>query len=88
MAKKQTPVTETAVAAPRRTAKPRAPRVTASTHSKTVSGEATPPAPAAAVQNPTEAIARLAYSYWEARGFQAGCTTEDWLRAEREYSRK
>lgn len=29
-------------------------------------------------------IAARAYSYWEARGFQSGCPTEDWLRAERE----
>ncbi len=31
-----------------------------------------------------EAIARLAYSYWEARGFTGGSSEEDWLRAERE----
>ena len=30
-----------------------------------------------------EAIAELAYSYWEARGFQGGSPDEDWLRAER-----
>ena len=29
-------------------------------------------------------IARLAYSYWEARGHQGGSPEEDWLRAERE----
>jgi hypothetical protein len=29
-------------------------------------------------------IAKLAYSYWEARGFQGGSPQEDWLRAERE----
>jgi hypothetical protein len=29
-------------------------------------------------------IARLAYSYWEARGRQHGSELEDWLRAERE----
>ena len=29
-------------------------------------------------------IARLAYSYWEARGHQGGSPHEDWLRAERE----
>jgi hypothetical protein len=29
-------------------------------------------------------IAKLAYSYWEARGFQGGSPEEDWLRAERE----
>ncbi|MBZ5591004.1 MAG: DUF2934 domain-containing protein [Acidobacteriia bacterium] len=31
-----------------------------------------------------EAIARLAYSYWEARGFTGGSAQEDWLRAEQE----
>jgi hypothetical protein len=29
-------------------------------------------------------IARLAYSYWEARGFRGGSPWEDWFRAERE----
>ena len=31
-----------------------------------------------------EEIARLAYSYWEARAFQGGSAEEDWHRAERE----
>ena len=31
-------------------------------------------------------ISRLAYSYWEARGYQGGSPEEDWLRAERELS--
>lgn len=31
-----------------------------------------------------DAIARLAYSYWEARGYQDGNPEQDWLRAERE----
>lgn len=31
-----------------------------------------------------EDIAVLAYSYWEARGFQGGSPEEDWLRAEQE----
>jgi|SRR5580700_7403665 hypothetical protein len=29
-------------------------------------------------------IAQLAYSYWEARGYQGGSSEEDWLRAEHE----
>jgi hypothetical protein len=29
-----------------------------------------------------EQISKLAYSYWEARGFQGGSPEEDWLRAE------
>ena len=37
------------------------------------------------LEGPTrEDIALLAYSYWEARGFQGGSPEEDWLRAERE----
>ena len=32
-----------------------------------------------------EAIARLAYGYWAARGFQSGNPLEDWVRAENEY---
>jgi hypothetical protein len=31
-----------------------------------------------------ESIAKLAYSYWEARGYEAGDPREDWFRAERE----
>jgi hypothetical protein len=31
-----------------------------------------------------EAISRLAYSYWEARGYVGGSAEEDWLRAEQE----
>ena len=34
-----------------------------------------------------EEIARLARSYWEARGCQGGNPTEDWLRAEQELKR-
>ena len=29
-------------------------------------------------------VAQLAYSYWEARGYQGGSSEEDWLRAENE----
>ena len=34
-----------------------------------------------------EEIARLAYSYWEARGYQGGSPEEDWRRAEEELAR-
>jgi hypothetical protein len=38
-----------------------------------------------AVYTPThEEIAKLAYSYWEARGYQGGSPEDDWARAERE----
>jgi hypothetical protein len=32
-----------------------------------------------------EQIAKIAYGYWEARGFQPGSPEQDWLRAEREF---
>jgi hypothetical protein len=40
--------------------------------------------PAAAAAVPQEAVALLAYSYAEARGFVGGSPEEDWLRAEQE----
>ena len=42
-----------------------------------------PAAPETAAAVP-EQIAHLAYSYWEARGYQGGSPEEDWLRAEQE----
>lgn len=35
-------------------------------------------------QPTSEEIAKLAYSYWEARGCQGGSPEEDWFRAQRE----
>src|SRR5581483_1813147 len=43
-------------------------------------GSATP-----ANGDPTEEIARIAYSYWQARGCMGGDPIEDWVRAENEY---
>ncbi|MDQ6699782.1 MAG: DUF2934 domain-containing protein [Acidobacteriota bacterium] len=60
-----------------------------SKHSKAVSApvpESTIEATTAAVLYDRDAIARLAYSYWEARGYQGGSQTEDWLRAEKEFA--
>jgi hypothetical protein len=43
------------------------------------------PVATATVSGPSQdEIARLAYSYWEARGYQGGSSEEDWLRAQRE----
>jgi hypothetical protein len=43
----------------------------------------------AAVDAPMrEDTAKLAYSYWEARGRQGGSALEDWLRAEREIAQR
>lgn len=102
MARKQAIAKETAVpAAPAksaRTAKPATPRVKAAKHSKTMSTE--PVVMAAPVviehvsiesvniENANEAIAKIAYGYWEARGCQGGSAHEDWLRAEQEYRQR
>jgi hypothetical protein len=41
------------------------------------------------LSSPTQAdIANLAYSYWEARGFQGGSPWDDWFRAEEELKRR
>jgi hypothetical protein len=45
-----------------------------------------PGQPRSAAPDPAE-VARLAYSYWEARGCQGGSPEEDWLRAEDELRR-
>ena len=42
------------------------------------------PATAAVCEPSADEIARLAYSYWEARGYAGGSPEEDWLRAQRE----
>jgi hypothetical protein len=69
-----------AAAPPRR--KPASPK-----HAKHSASPAETPEPAAAAavcQPSQDEIARLAHSYWEARGFAGGSSEEDWLRAERE----
>ena len=85
-------VSGTAGAAPRRKpARPRAkhsaPPAESSVDSSPMS-ETAAPVPAEttpiAAEPSHEEIARLAYSYWEARGCQGGSSEEDWLRAERE----
>ncbi|MGA2714104.1 MAG: DUF2934 domain-containing protein [Bryobacteraceae bacterium] len=87
MAKKQAIVKETAAAAApatsARAAKPKTPRVKAAQHSKSVSTE--PVSVQSSPDNAEEAIARMAYSYWESRGYQGGSALEDWVRAEHEY---
>jgi hypothetical protein len=81
MPKKQVIVKETAVAAPpARAAKPKTPRVRAAKHSKAVSSE-----PVVIRMDSRDAIAEMAYSYWEARGCGHGGHLEDWVRAEHEY---
>jgi hypothetical protein len=87
MAKKQAIINETAApATSARAAKPKTPRVKAAQHSKVVSNE-----PIVALTNPDnahEAIAQIAYGFWEARGCQGGAPLEDWVRAEHEYRQR
>jgi hypothetical protein len=100
MAKKQATPKETAAPAkatsPARVAKPNTPRVTAAKHSKVVSSESVLVESASietvAVQvsseHSEEAVAKIAYSYWESRGYQGGSPLEDWVRAEHEYRQR
>ena len=74
-------VSSGAAAAPARR-KP-APKRTVSPTAATVAVEVAPAPPA--VPN-TDQIAALAYSFWEARGYQGGSPEEDWLRAEQQLS--
>ena len=53
-------------------------------HSKKAAEAIETPATSASVAISHDAVARLAYSYWEARGFQGGSPEQDWLRAESE----
>jgi hypothetical protein len=100
MAKKQAIANETAAAvasATARAAKPRIPRVTAAQHSRTVVADAAVTdsqvatvqmSPAVESGNREDAIARIAYGYWEARGCQGGSAVEDWARAEQEFEQR
>jgi hypothetical protein len=66
------------------TAAPARRKPTRAKHSASPAEKPSKPATAAAVCDPSQdEIARLAYSYWEARGYAGGSSEEDWLRAER-----
>ena len=68
-------------------ARTRTTRVTSARHTKSaVAVEA--PVVQIPREDPSEAIAKIAYDYWESRGCQGGNATEDWLRAEAEYRRR
>jgi uncharacterized phage protein gp47/JayE len=62
---------------------PAKPRAAAGTTSKTVAKKQTVAEQVIATTPTHEEIARLAYSYWEARGYRGGSPLEDWFRAER-----
>ena len=94
MARKRNPendlvISSSAAAAPSRhktATKPRLQHTASQIESPAATSDlAVPPASADAVYGPSHAeIADLAYSYWEARGYQGGSAAEDWLRAEQE----
>jgi hypothetical protein len=87
MAKKQAIINETAApATSARAAKPKTPRVKAAQHSKVVSSE--PIVAQTNPESPHDAIAQIAYGFWEARGCQGGTPLEDWMRAEHEYRQR
>jgi hypothetical protein len=84
-------VSATGAASPAR--RKAATRTRAKRSTETMEAAATPaaePVSAAVVtaSEPSRAeIAALAYSFWEARGYQGGSSDEDWLRAETELRR-
>jgi hypothetical protein len=96
MAKKQSIATSAAAgAAPARAAKPRTTRSAAAMHSKAQTAdqvihpvESTVAPATALIEDPHREIAKLAYEFWEARGYEHGHANEDWLRAEAEYLRR
>jgi hypothetical protein len=53
-------------------------------HAKSIESVVETPVVQPAVTITHEAVATLAYSFWEARGCQGGSPEQDWLRAERE----
>jgi hypothetical protein len=67
-----------------RTATPAVAPSSSITSSPAPNADMTQTTPAAALDE----IAKLAYSYWEARGYQGGNPEEDWLRAEQELNGK
>ena len=84
MAKKQVNLTPEKAAAPAAPAKSRTPRVTASKHSKAA---VIVESPVAQPELTHEAIASVAYGYWESRGYRGGDALDDWFRAEAELKR-
>ena len=94
---KKTTATESVAAAPVRATKPKTAktspvaevvtqsRVTSVKHSKAAGPVAIVETTATVTISAHDQIAKIAYGYWETRGFQPGCPEQDWLRAEQEY---
>jgi len=95
MPKKQSIATSaTTGAAPARAAKTRTTRSATAKHSRAqIADPVIEPAEIAIAatafsEDRHEEIAKLAYSFWEARGYEHGHENEDWLRAEAECLRR
>jgi hypothetical protein len=73
-----------AVVTPSSGAAPKARRKQAAPRNGGTLAKAETSAGTGAVEPAREAIAELAYVYWQARGDSHGSADEDWLRAERE----
>jgi hypothetical protein len=82
MTSKRTNKTETVSAG----ATVRRSRSSGATHSRKSGATVTPETESGNIGSPVdpEAVARLAYSYWEARGGAGGTPEDDWFRAEHE----
>jgi hypothetical protein len=78
-AKKETSATET-----KRPARNAAPRVSTAKH-RTTKTQEMPSGIETGTESSQEAIAAIAYGYWESRGYQGGDPMADWVRAEAEY---
>ena len=84
------PASESVAAAPVRATKPKTPKtisavkVASTPRVRSVKHSKATPVAVSSV-NAHEQIAKIAYGYWEARGFQHGSAEVDWLRAEQEY---
>ena len=83
-----TPVTPSRHKSAKRVTRPAVVELGAAASTAPASEPEVPVAPVAQAVTPAEpshdAIARLAYSYWQDRGCQGGSQEADWLRAERE----
>jgi len=96
MPKKQSIATSAAAgAAPARAVNPRTTRSAAAKHSKSQAADpmaesidSTAVVATVFSEDHHEEIAKLAYRFWEARGYEHGYAREDWLRAEAEYLRR